>query len=432
MSTVGGDGSDAAVQVTAENWQLPPFNRWAYWHVKEIMPTLPIPRQTGPSHELIPATAPTVATDVTLTSVDGSVVTAGQVMTDTYTDAYIVMHDGALVAEWYAPEGAPDRTHAVMSVSKSVVGCVAAALVDRNLLDTDQPVTEYVPELAASGYADATVRHVLDMRSGVRFREDYLDPEAEVRVLGRLIGSAPLPGAASPRGVYQYLAGLSAEAPHGQRFLYRSAETDVLGWVCERAAGKPMAELISTLIWQPLGAEFDAEIICDGLGTAVHDGGMCATARDLARFGQMLLDGGSVPDEGVGKRTVIGSRWLREAWAVDADARSVFVASPAEVSMPGGWYRNQFWFRPGPYGDVLLCQGIYGQLVHVTRRTRTVCVKLSSWPEPQNPGYSQNTLRAFDAIAGALAGRPPTGENPRQPGVIAGRSRHGKSDRSGK
>ena len=122
MSTVGAGGSDAAVQVTAENWQLPPFNRWAFWHVKEILPTLPIPRQTGPSHELIPATASTVATGVTLTSVDGSVVTAGQVMTDTYTDAYIVMHDGALVAEWYAPEGAPDRTHVVMSVSKTVVG----------------------------------------------------------------------------------------------------------------------------------------------------------------------------------------------------------------------------------------------------------------------------------------------------------------------
>jgi CubicO group peptidase (beta-lactamase class C family) len=371
-------------------------------------------------------------TDVTLTSVDGSVVTVGQVMADTYTDAYVVMQDGALVAEWYAADGAPDRTHAVMSISKSVVGCVAGALVDHNLLDTGQLVTEYVPELAPSGYAGATVQHVLDMRSGVRFREDYLDPDAEVTVLARWVSQAPLPGEASPRGVYQYLVGLPAEAPHGERFLYRSAETDVLGWVCERAAGKPMAELISTLIWQPLGAEFDAQILCDGLGTAVHDGGMCATARDLARFGQMLLDGGSVPDEGDGKRTVIGSRWLREAWAVDADARSVFVASPAEVSMPGGWYRNQFWFRPGPYGDVLLCLGIYGQLVHVTRRTRTVCVKLSSWPTPQNPAYSQNTLRAFDAIAGALAGRPSAGDNPRQPGVIAGASRHGKSDRSGK
>ena len=418
--------------MTAENWQLPPFNRWAYWHVREILPTLLIPRRRGSSRELIQANTPIVATDVTLTSVDGSAVTAGQVMTNTYTDAYVVLQDGALVAEWYAPEGAPDRTHAVMSITKAVVGCVAAALVERNLLDTDVLVTEYVPELAVSGYAGATVRHVLDMRSGVRFREDYLDPDAEVRVLARWLSQASPPDQASPWGMYRYLIGLSVEAPHGQRFLYRSAETDVLGWVCERAAGKPMAELMATLIWQPLGAEFDAEILCDGLGTAVHDGGMCATARDLARFGQMLLDGGSVPDGRDGTRTVIGSRWLRDAWAVDADARSVFIGSPAEVSLPGGWYRNQFWFRPGPYGDVLLCQGIYGQLVHVTRRTRTVCVKLSSWPDPQNPGYLQDTLRAFDAIAGALAGRPSAGENPRQPGVIAGRSRHGKSDRSGK
>jgi CubicO group peptidase (beta-lactamase class C family) len=432
MATGEGDEPAAGVRATAENWQLPPFNRWAFWHVKDILPTLPIPRRSGPPRELIPANAPVAVTDVTLTSVDGSVTTVGQVMTDTYTNAYVVLQDGELVAEWYAPEGAPERTHAVMSISKSVVGCVAAALVDRNLLDTDQLVTAYVPELAASGYAGATVRHLLDMRSGVRFREDYLDPDAELGVLARWIGESSVPGEASPRGLYRYLVGLSAEAPHGQRFLYRSAETDALGWVCEQAAGKPMAELISTLVWQPLGAEFDAEILCDGLGTAVHDGGLCATARDLARFGQMLLDGGSVPDERDGERTVVGSRWLREAWAVDADARSVFVASPAELSMPGGWYRNQFWFRPGPYGAVLLCQGIYGQLIHVTRRTHTVCVKLSSWPGPQSPVYLQNTLRAFDAIAGALAGRPSAGKSPRAPGVIAGSSRHGKSDRSGK
>src|SRR5262245_33369289 len=111
MSTVGGGESASPVQATAENWQLPPFNRWAYWHVKEILPTLPIPRRTGPARELIPADAHTVVTDVTLTRVDGSVVTAGQVMTDTYTDAFVVMQDGAVVAEWYVPEGGADRTH---------------------------------------------------------------------------------------------------------------------------------------------------------------------------------------------------------------------------------------------------------------------------------------------------------------------------------
>ena len=97
--------------------------------------------------------------------------------------------------------------------------------------------------------------------------------------------------------------------------------------------------------------------------------------------------------------------WLRRAWAVDAEGRSLFLESPAEVSFPGGWYRNQFWFRPGEHGDVLLCLGIHGQMVHVSRRTGTVCVKLSSWPDPTNPAYLQDTLRAFDAVGGAMVNR---------------------------
>jgi hypothetical protein len=114
---------------------------------------------------------------------------------------------------------------------------------------------------------------------------------------------------------------------------------------------------------------------------------------------------------------------------VDADARTVFAASPSEVPLPGGWYRNQFWFRPGLYGDVLLCLGIYGQIVHVSRRTRTVCVKLSSWPTPQAPSYFQDTLRAFDAIGGALTGRQPSAGRRQLPGVVAGVHRHGTADR---
>jgi CubicO group peptidase (beta-lactamase class C family) len=225
--------------------------------------------------------------------------------------------------------------------------------------------------------------------------------------------------------LYRFLATLGAEAPHGSRFLYRSAESDVLGWVCERAAGRPMAELISALVWAPMGAEHEARLLHDGLGTAVHDGGLCATACDVARFGQLLLDGGVVPDGARGTRRVVPPRWLRDGWAVDADVRGAFAASPAEAAFPGGWYRNQFWFRPGAYGDVLLCLGIHGQMVHVSRRTNTVCVKFSSWPQAQHPAYLEDTLRAFDAIGGVLAGRDPTLGRRRLAGVVSGLSRRG-------
>ncbi len=354
---------------------------------------------------------------------DGSAGTVGEVLTDTFTDAYLVLQDGELVTEWYGPLGAPDRPHALMSVSKSVVGCVAAVLIDRGQLDPDREITGYVPELAASGYAGALVRHVYDMRSGVRFGEEYANPHSDIRRLDEWIGWQP--GDGEPRGLYRFLATLPAEAPHGERFLYRSAESDVLGWVCERAAGRPMAALMSELIWAPMGAEHDATLLHDGMGAAVHDGGLSATARDVARFGQMLLDGGlsQVPDGVGGSRRVVPPQWLRRAWAVDSDARTVFAASPAEWAFPGGWYRHQFWFRPGEYGDVLLGLGIHGQMLHVSRRTNTVCVKFSTWPEAQNPAYLEDTLRAFNAVGGFLAGREPGRR--RLAGVVSGLSRSG-------
>ena len=189
-----------------------------------------------------------------------------------------------------------------------------------------------------------------------------------------------------------------------------------------------MADLISALVWAPMGAERDAEILCDGLGTAVHDGGLAVTARDLLRFGQMLLDGGTVPDQDGGARTVVPPKWLRRAWAVDSDGRNAFLDSPAERSFPGGWYRSQFWFRPGEHGDVLLGLGIHGQMLHVSRRTRTVCVKFSSWPDPSNPAFLQDTLRAFDAVGGAMRNRESTGQTHRLPGVVSGLKRASRGD----
>jgi CubicO group peptidase (beta-lactamase class C family) len=430
--------------VTARNWQDAPANRWAYWHVGDILPTYPVPRGDGQVRPLPAADGRPDLLAVPVTRADRSTGTLGEVLEDTFTDAYLVLQDGALVTEWYGPLGAPDRPHALMSVSKSIVGCVAAVLIDRGQLDPDSEITGYVPELAGSGYAGALVRHVYDMRSGVRFLEEYANPDSDIRRLDEWVGWYP--GDGEPRGLYRFLATLQAEAPHGERFLYRSAESDVLGWVCERAAGRPMAALISELIWAPMGAEHDAILLHDGLGTAIHDGGLCATARDVARFGQMLLDGGlvpgqpgrtaaggkarvvpagasGVPDGAGGTRRVVPPQWLRRAWAVDADVRSVFAASPAEWAFPGGWYRHQFWFRPGDFGDVLLGLGIHGQMLHVSRRTNTVCVKFSTWPDAQNPAYLEDTLRAFDAVGGFLAGRDPGRR--RLAGVVSGLSRGG-------
>ena len=112
-------------------------------------------------------------------------------MKATETDGWMVVHDGKLVAEQYAGAMEPDTLHLLMSVSKSIVGILVGALAGQGVLNVEEPVTTYVPELEHSGYRGATVRQLLDMRSGIAFSEDYLDPDAEVRVLEQAIGWAP-------------------------------------------------------------------------------------------------------------------------------------------------------------------------------------------------------------------------------------------------
>ena len=423
-----GDPRQRDPSTSALNWQEPPHNRWSFWHVRELLPTQRVSRGDGAARDLPRADRgdEVLAVDVSLR--DGSRRSVADVFDRTYTDAYAVAQDGALVAEGYAPTGGPARTHAVMSVTKSVVGCVAAILEDRDVLGLDRTVESYVPELGESGYAGATVRQLLDMRSGVRFREQYTNPRAEVRRLDRWIAGGSQRRSASTRGLYPFLTTLREEAPHGSRFLYRSSETDVLGWVCERAGGTRMADLISELLWAPMRAEHDAELICDTLGTAVHDGGLAATTIDLLRFGQMILDGGSVADRDGEAVQVVPARWLRRSWTLDADARRAFLSSPAEATFPGGWYRNQFWFRPSESGSVLMALGIHGQLLQVSRQTGTVGVKLSSWPDAQNPVFMRETLGAFDAIAATLARQSPATTS-HLPGVVSGLSRGGAASR---
>jgi CubicO group peptidase (beta-lactamase class C family) len=385
----------AELQVNVSNWQQPQNVRWAFRHIREIIPTQLISAGTGSPSPL--RTTGIELGNPVVVRVDGSSSTVEEILADTFTDAAMVVHDGAVVDERYSEGMTETARHLVMSMSKSIVGCVAGCLVAQGHLDPQAAVTDYVPEVAGSGYRGASVRDVLDMRTGVAFRETYTALDSEVRIMERSMGWAPTL-ANDPRGAYAYLATVCSAGAHGGAFTYRSADTDMLGWVCERAAGARMADLISTLIWQPMGAEFDAEITCDPVGTAVHDGGISATLRDLARFAQMILNEGLV--EGT---QVIPAEWLADAFDPATGVREAFAHTENEAMLPGGWYRNQFWFFRNEAGPILLCLGIHGQLVFVDRASRTVIVKLSCWPDAQNPDYLANTLRACAAIAAKLA-----------------------------
>ncbi|MGH3318548.1 MAG: serine hydrolase domain-containing protein [Nocardioidaceae bacterium] len=385
-------------RVTLVNWQTPPFNRWAFQHVREVVPTARVSRGHGPVIPLPDASRR--LDEVPVHRVDGRVTPVSDVLADTFTDGFLLMHAGRLVSEQYPDGMRPDRTHLLMSVTKSFVSCVAGILVDRGTLDLQVPMTVYVPELSTSGYAGATLRHVLDMRSGIVFSEDYLDQNAEVRVLEEAIGWRPRGHAHLPAGMYDYLLALGADGEHGGPFSYRSCETDMLGWVCERATGVRMPELVSDLIWSRLGVEHDADFAIDSSGAAMHDAGLNTTLRDLGRFGRMLLEEGRAADG----EQVVPPWWIRDAYTGDPDSRHAFAVSPTDTRMPGGMYRSQFWL-PYPDRAVLLCLGIHGQMVYVNPAARIVGVKLSSWPTAQDATLIFDTLRMFDALAERLAGQ---------------------------
>ncbi len=186
---IGSTASRPPFPVTLDNWQTAPQIGWTFCHIAEIFPTAPISRGAEPPPPLLRRIEPVA--DLHCWDVDGERTTVGAIMKATETDGWMVLHDGQLLAEEYAGAMEPATLHLLMSVSKSIVGILVGALAGKGALNVEAPVTAYVPELERSGYRGATVRHLLDMRSGIEFSEDYLDPDSEVRLLEQAVGWAP-------------------------------------------------------------------------------------------------------------------------------------------------------------------------------------------------------------------------------------------------
>ncbi|WP_459797492.1 serine hydrolase domain-containing protein, partial [Mycobacterium riyadhense] len=335
--------------------------------------------------------------EIRVTSTDGSATTVDAVMAATATDGWAVGHRGSIVAEEYLDGMGAQTRHLLFSVSKSLVAAVAGALHGAGAIELDAPVTAYVPALATCGYDGATVRHLLDMRSGIAFSENYGDPAAEIHVLDQAIGWAPKSSPGVPATLRDFLLTLRQKSAHGGAFEYRSCETDVLGWICEVAGGQRMPELMSELLWRRIGAQCDASIAVDAVGTGFFDGGINACLTDMIRFGSLFLhDGVSLTGE-----QVVPAEWVADTLNGGPDSRQAFAASPDDTELPGGMYRNQVWF-PYPGSNVVLCLGMCGQMIYVNRAAEVVAAKLSSQPHSHEP-HMLDTLRAFDAVAHELA-----------------------------
>jgi CubicO group peptidase (beta-lactamase class C family) len=383
----------APAGLTWGNWDWPPQNRWAFQHVGEFLRTARIARGHGPAWHF--GAAPRDISGIAFTDGDGATRTVADMLAATYTDGFLVAHDSRIVAETYLNGMERGTLHLSQSVVKSFTSALVGILVGAGELDPDRLVSDYVPELARCGYRGATLSQVLDMRSGVKFGEDYLAPDSEVAALDRASGWKPRRDAADTLSIKELILTLQQERPHGGAFLYRSIETEVLGWIISNVTGQDLATFMSNALWQPMGAEADASITIDHEGTALADGGLNATLRDYARFGQLFLDCGAR-----GTKQVVPESWVRACRTGDVAAfKPNYAARFAEFEDAA--YSRQWWALDINKG-ISAARGIYGQLIYIDPRRRLVAVKLSSWHDPINDALNATTHRAIDAIGRAL------------------------------
>ncbi|CUH41251.1 serine hydrolase domain-containing protein [Ruegeria atlantica] len=373
-------------------WDKGPDNRWAFQHISEFLHVANISRGSGPAAPL--ALALQDLSDLQFDGLDGQPMTVADMLVRTYTDGFLVMQDGDIVFEKYFNGMTPNTRHLLMSVSKSVTGTLAGILVNDGRLNPTALVTDYIPEMeSAPGFGDATVRQVLDMTTAIVFSEDYADPDAEVVAHEATTAWRGENVPMAQEGVYAFATTIAKDAsrPHGQQFHYASINTDVLGWLIERASGQRFADYMSAAIWSQLGADHDGQITVDYKGAAAANGGFVLTLRDLARFSQMVLDDGFYNG-----RQIVPSGWIDDIRFNGNNA----AWQPTSYSSiwPDGFYRNQWYVTKDDHGS-FFAVGVNGQHIWINPTTRTAIVKFSSLPVSADKENIALGWAAMDAIA---------------------------------
>jgi CubicO group peptidase (beta-lactamase class C family) len=375
-----------------QEWDRAPWNRWSFQHVREILPTMEVWRGNGPVATL--PQAPQALDAITFND-GGTTTTIEKFLEDSFTDGFLVLHKGQVVFERYMNAMTPRTLHLSQSMAKSITATAFGALMGKGIIDPAAPVTHYLPELEATAWKGASLQHCLDMTSGVAYDEEYTNPHSDMAKTDVASGwkQAP-PGSDWPTHIWAQILTLKKQIrPHGELFEYRSIETDVLAFAMERATGKRIAQIIAEEIWQPIGPEESGSFTVDAAGYALADGGFNATLRDYARFGLLWAQGGIVN----GKR-VLPAAWVEATLTGD---NNKFKAPYSDIS-PNGAYRNQFWLRDVKR-PILMCRGVFGQLIYIDMERDFVAVKLSSWPEFVSPPRLRTTLAAVETIAAKLA-----------------------------
>lgn len=343
------------------NWKTSAYSRWAFHHVHQLIPTVAIENDTY-QHNFLEKAAKAIKG-----------ITLKLLLKATATDAVVILHEGKIVYESYKHGNNAHTPHILMSATKAVVGLIAGILEHKGAIDLSAAVSFYVPETNGTVYQKVTLRQLLDMRSGIEFDEDQ-QKDYDIST-----NWEPVPEGYQQKNLHEFYASLKhSQKSNNEYFNYVSANTDLLGWAIENATGRSFSSLLSDLLWKPMGAEKEAYLTVDKDGFPRCTGGFCATARDFALIGQLILDGGVRNSKEIIPRSVIEDitnngdhhAWEKGQWG------KAFAPLSKNMSYRSGWYTMN------DHPKLLFAMGIYGQNLFVDQTNNLVIAKFSSWKKP--------------------------------------------------
>lgn len=344
-----------------------------YPHMEDLYPTKLVKR--GATVTPLPVAAKPL--DVTFKVVDQTW-TVDDYMTRNRTAGLLVLKDGQVVLERYGLGQSPQMRWTSFSVAKSFSSTlVGAAIQDGKIGSLDDPITTYLPGLKGSGYEGVNIRQVLNMTSGVRWNEDYADPNSDVA----RFGAEPTVNGSDP--VVTYMARLPREAAPGSKWVYKTGETNLVGSLVRAATGRTLSDYLSEKIWKPLGMEGDAYWMVDASGAEIAGCCLSATLRDYGRFGLFFMHGARLANG----QAVVPDGWVEQ---------SITTTREATEGMKGrGGYGLQWWTTGG---KAYRASGIFGQGIWIDPELNLVVVTQSAWPSATDMQSATVRLALINAI----------------------------------
>ena len=378
-------------QPTLANWRLPPFNREAFSKVREIIPTASINRIKGTAVE----NNESVNKKLTVKIRENEETVLDEFLRKTTADAFHVSHKGKTIYTWHSDYCSSTTPHIIFSVSKSLTALLIGCVIDEGLLSEETLVSQIIPEAKGSAFEDASVRNLLDMSVSSNFIEDYEATSGIFLDYRQSTGWNPQ-DIDDTSHLKSFLFSLNKNThKHGEKFEYHSTNTDMLGIIIEKCTGKKYAQYFFEKLMRPLGAQDDAYVTLDRMGTSRSAGGVCISASDIMSICEMVRCYGK---NSHGEQ-VFPENWIKDI--LNSDSNKKFSLDGHYDIFPEGLYRSK-WYRPYTSRNVLFGLGIHGQWIWIDFDKELSFVCLSSEPKPIIKNNIEQMSDIFSQITNQL------------------------------